>query len=260
MTLEQQLDQLARCLGADPVTGNLHDKFQYYRGLVNRRPVQPVSAAYLELEAAVLTTYRQDHPIVCWEDGQPVPEQPAIRLIQADLTRVSADAIVNPANSQLLGCFQPCHDCLDNQIHSYAGIRLRHACAEWKADQCKRHLSVGEAMMTPGFHLPARAVIHTVGPQIQKLPVSAMMRDLLAKGYRQVLSLAEQEGLITIAIPCIATGEFGFPLGEATQIAVTTVVEYLAAHKSPLRVLFTVWTQAQYQAYQAAFAQLKGGS
>jgi len=244
----QELDALIRHLGASPEPGTDEEKFRQYRGLVNQRLPYPVSQDYLDLESRFLAAWRQQEPIYHLADCQKTAH-PSLYLWQGDITRLAVDAIVNAANSAMLGCFEPNHYCIDNQIHTFAGVGLRLACADLKKARGGKPLPVGQALMTSGFNLPAKQVIHTVGPRIHHLPVSPMMQDLLKKAYRACLACADQAGLATIAFCCISTGEFSYPIEEATPIAIETVSAYLAETGSKLKVIFNVWTDSQYQLY-----------
>ena len=156
---------------------------------------------------------------------QPVPSDPRIILWQGDITRLDADAIVNAANSQLLGCFRPGHNCIDNVIHSAAGLQLREECAEIMRRQGHEE-PTGQAKITGGYNLPAKYVLHTVGPIIMER-VTEEDCELLASCYRSCLKLAEENSLKSVAFCCISTGVFRFPKEEAARIAVSTVRESL---------------------------------
>ena len=172
-----------------------------------------------------------------------------IKIISGDITRFDGDAIVNAANSQLLGCFEPNHNCIDNIIHTKAGVQLRLACAELIESQGKQE-GVGKAKITDAYNLPANYVIHTVGPQIRKTPVSRMNRDLLARCYRNCLEIADKHQLKSIAFCCISTGVFGFPQAEASRIAIDTVLNYKQTHQSGIKVIFNVFTDIDAKLYK----------
>jgi len=160
------------------------------------------------------------------------------------------DAIVNAANSQLLGCFVPCHGCIDNVIHSAAGIQLRNECAEIMAAQGHEE-PTGKAKITKGYNLPARHVIHTVGP-IVGMSVTEKQKEQLRSCYLNCLKLAEKSGLKSIAFCCISTGEFHFPNKLAAQIAVETVDRYLSGSKLE-RVVFNVFKNEDLNVYKKIF-------
>ena len=154
---------------------------------------------------------------------------------------------MNAANSALLGCFVPCHGCIDNAIHSAAGLRLRLACAALMERQGHEE-KTGSAKITPGFNLPARYVLHTVGPIVNG-PLTERHCRQLESCYQSCLQLAEEQGLDSVAFCCISTGEFGFPQREAAQIAVRTVREFVKEH-SGMRVIFNVFKDADLRLYQ----------
>lgn len=170
---------------------------------------------------------------------------------QGDITTLKIDAIVNAANSRFLGCMQANHDCIDNIIHTKAGVQVRLDCAEIIRQQ-GRNEGVGKAKKTRGYNLPAKYIIHTVGPQIRRLPVSKMNQDLLAKCYLSCLKLADQHSLNHVAFCCISTGVFAFPQDEAAEIAVRTVESYLKETNSTLKVVFNVFTDKDLQLYKEA--------
>ncbi|NQH36086.1 protein-ADP-ribose hydrolase [Streptococcus suis] len=173
--------------------------------------------------------------------------EPQIYLWQGDITSLEVDAIVNAANSQLLGCFVPHHRCIDNAIHSQAGLQLRLAC--YQLMKAQGHLeATGQAKITPAYNLPANYVIHTVGPIIQT-EVGPQDEELLASSYRKSLELAVEKGLTSIAFCCISTGEFRFPQKLAAEIAVRTVRNFIKEH-SEINVIFNVFKDEDREIYQ----------
>ena len=263
MTLAQDLDYLLQELRVEEVPMAMEAKWRLLRGTLNRRIPLPVSADFIEVQDRVLAQWRQEEPIATLADCT-ATDTAGIWLWQGDITRLQVDAIVNAANSVMLGCFEPNHHCIDNQIHTFAGVQLRLACAEIKKSRQGRPLKVGEAVITQAYNLPSRHIIHTVGPRIQvrdtaqPLKVSAMMQDLLAKCYVECLQLAEQNGCHTLAFCGISTGEFRFPADLACQIAVATVQNYLAQRASDLQVIFVTYSEHDTQLYRQAL--LKGES
>lgn len=219
---------------------------QFLRGLMNTRPAQEISQEFLQVQDDYLEKLYQDRQTVQLADLKEV--QPDLYLYQGDITLLAVDAIVNAANSDLLGCFIPNHNCIDNIIHSYAGIQLRLACHELMEAQGHKE-PVGKAKITPAYNLPAQYVIHTVGPYIPGDRVSRMQADLLASSYQESLSLADEKGLSEIAFCCISTGEFRFPNDLAGEIAVQTVKDYKAKTQSPIQVIFNVFKDEDYEIY-----------
>lgn len=220
------------------------------RSLMNVRPPKPVPPKLLRLQDLFLSEEREEKGIVHADALPASVKDSRICLFQGDITRLDADAIVNAANSELLGCFFPCHGCIDNAIHSAAGMELREACAEIMRRQGHEE-PAGQAKITPGFCLPAKHVIHTVGPIICG-PLTEDDEELLASCYRSCLECAGENGLRSIAFCCISTGEFHFPNERAAEIAVNTVEEYLDAHEgtSVRRVIFNVFKDLDRDIYR----------
>ena len=216
------------------------------RSLMNVRPPEPIGAdflavqdEYLRAELAKRRTVRPDE----------LPEaEPGIRLYQGDITALGADAIVNAANSGLTGCYIPCHGCIDNAIHSAAGVQLRLECAALMAEQGHEE-PPGGAKITKAYNLPAKYVLHTVGPIVRGAPT---LRDceLLESCYRSCLELAEEHELKSVAFCCISTGEFCFPNRPAAEIAVNTVREYLSGRGGNMEVIFNVFKDKDYEIYR----------
>ncbi len=158
-------------------------------------------------------------------------------------------AIVNAANAQMLGCFYPNHKCIDNCIHTFAGIQLRKACKDIMMKQGHEE-EIGKAKMTSAYNLPSEYVIHTVGPIIYGA-VTRKDERLLASCYRSCLTLAEEHGVDSIAFCCISTGEFHYPNAQAAEVAVQTVRDYKAETGSKIDVLFNVFKDIDLEIYSA---------
>lgn len=203
------------------------------RSLCNVRPPRPVSSEFLEVQDAYLQEETRRKGIVRPEDTREMRK--GIRLWQGDITRLAADAIVNAANSQMLGCFVPCHGCIDNAIHTAAGLQLRLECARIMGQQ-GREEPTGRAKITKAYNLPCRYVLHTVGPIIYG-SVTAEDRQLLASCYRSCLELAKRYDLENVAFCCISTGEFRFPNELAAEIAVSTAEEFLREEEGRMEVI-----------------------
>ena len=197
------------------------EKRRLLRSLINVRPPIPASSEFLTVQDAYLQERLAERGVTRIEDLSPV--RPGIYLWQGDITTLAADAIVNAANSQMLGCFVPCHGCIDNAIHTYAGVQLRTECASIMAGQEAE--PTGSAKITKAYNLPCRYVLHTVGPIIYG-SVTETDRKLLADCYRSCLELASAYGLRSVAFCCISTGEFHFPNRLAAEIAIKTVGEW----------------------------------
>lgn len=220
--------------------------FEMFRGLANERPAAPVSDDFIEIQDAFLKRYNAEG-VTDVESLTSVADN--LYLWQGDITTLKADAIVNAANPDMLGCFIPNHDCIDNIIHTKAGAGLRLECREIMEAQGRKE-AVGRAKITSGYNLPADHVVHTVGPYVRGGKVSAMKEDLLKKCYTSCLKLADGKGLSNIAFCSISTGVFGFPKEAAAKIAVDTVKEYLRNTKSELKVIFNVFDDEDLKIYR----------
>ena len=216
------------------------------RSLMNVRMPAPVSDEYVEIEGEYLKEETAAKGITRLANLTPVEK--GIYLWQGDITTLECDAIVNAANSQMLGCFQPLHNCIDNCIHTYAGLRLRNKCAEIMESQGHEE-PTGEAKITPAYALPCKQVIHTVGPIVNG-HLTAKHEELLASCYKSCLALADENGLGSIAFCCISTGVFGFPRDRAAEIAIRTVREYKANIHSKIEVIFNVFKDEDYTIYR----------
>ena len=218
------------------------------RALMNVREPRPLSAEFLRLQDELLKAERDQRGTV---DAMMIPAasaDPRLALWQGDITRLVVDAIVNAANSRLLGCFIPCHRCIDNAIHSAAGLQLRAACAALMEEQGHPE-ETGTAQITEGYNLPARHVIHTVGPIVSGA-LTDRHRAQLASCYRSCLSLAAEHGLRSIEFCCISTGEFHFPNAAAAEIAVREVRDFLTRDTSIERVVFNVFKDEDQHIYE----------
>lgn len=218
------------------------------RSLMNVRPPMPLDREFLVLQDALLSAEREEKGVVDSDLLPPCVSDTRLVLWQGDITRLRADAIVNAANSALLGCFHPCHGCIDNAIHSAAGLQLRDECHAIMTAQ-GRPEATGQAKLTSGYNLPAKYVLHTVGPIVHGRLTPQDRRDL-AGCYRSCLELAAEHHLKSLAFCCISTGEFHFPNQDAAQIAVKTVTEFLQRSTSIQRVIFNVFKDIDAQLYQ----------
>lgn len=216
------------------------------RSLLNLRMPQPVSKTFLEIQDAYLREETARKGITDFQNLSPVREN--IYLWQGDITTLCCDAIVNAANSRLLGCFGPCHACIDNEIHTFAGVQLRLACAALMKRQ-GREEPAGGAKLTPAFNLPCKYVLHTVGPVITD-EVTPKEEALLASCYRSCLELAVQNDIKSIAFCCISTGEFHFPQLRAAEIAIHTVTEFIRRYCGGIKVIFNVFKDSDFELYR----------
>lgn len=219
---------------------------QLLRGLMNIRAPQRTDAEFLETQDAYLQGETAAKGIT--DIAGLTPIQPGLYLWQGDITTLKCDAIVNAANSGMTGCYIPNHRCIDNAIHTYAGVELRLACAELMEQQGHPE-PTGQAKITPAFNLPCRYVLHTVGPIIDGR-VTKEDKELLASCYRSCLELAAENGLESVAFCCISTGEFHFPNDLAAEIAVRTVKEFLKKQTSVKKVIFNVFKDLDKAIYE----------
>jgi len=194
------------------------------RALMNVWIPKPIDTVFLAAQDTELQMQRE-------EKGVAAPFGEGLQIWQGDITRLKVDAIVNAANTRALGCWLPLHNCIDNCIHSAAGIQLRKECADIMQG---RLLDTGDAIITQGYNLPAKHVIHTVGPIIEDGWPTKQQKEQLSQCYRSCLDLAEKHQLQSIAFCCISTGVFHFPNELAAEIAVKTVKEY------PIHLLKTI--------------------
>ena len=219
---------------------------QLLRGLMNIRAPQRIGADFLKMQDAYLQGETTAKGITDIADLTPI--QPGLYLWQGDITTLKCDAIVNAANSGMTGCYIPNHRCIDNAIHTYAGVELRLTCAELMERQGYPE-PTGQAKITLAFNLPCKYVLHTVGPIINGR-VTKEDEELLASCYRSCLELAAENGLESVAFCCISTGEFHFPNDLAAEIAVATVKEFLKKQTSVKKVIFNVFKNLDKAVYE----------
>lgn len=218
------------------------------RSLMNVRPPMPLKREFLAMQDDLLSAERDSKGVV---DGTALPavnSHPRIAVWKGDITRLKVDAIMDADNSALLGCFCPCHGCIDNAIHSAAGLQLRDECNQIMQAQGHPEPN-GRAKLTKGYNLPARFVLHTVGPIVQGR-VTSRDREELAFCYRSCLELAAEHGLESVAFCCISTGEFHFPNQQAAEIAVETVTGFLKQDISIKKVIFNVFKDIDETIYR----------
>lgn len=216
------------------------------RSLFNIRMPLPVSDDFIAVQDEYLREETRRKGITDIEDLEPV--QPDIYLWQGDITTIACDAVVNAANSEMLGCFCPCHGCIDNAIHTFAGIKLRLKCAEIMKNQGHTE-ETGKAKITPAYNLPCKYVLHTVGP-IVRGRLTRQNCDLLASCYRSCLELADRNEIKSVAFCCISTGEFRFPNDKAAEIAIKSVNDFKKRTNSKIKVVFNVFKDNDYEIYR----------
>ena len=242
---------------------NQEGKQRLLRSLMNVRLPRPMAERTLLIQDAYLQERAEERGIVRLDEIPAIRESLGSRrafadmlsLWQGDITCLAVDAIVNAANSQMLGCFQPCHGCIDNCIHTYAGIQLRAECyrqMQALRSRCGQDYEQPTAvpMLTDGYNLPAGKVIHIVGPIVYDGLTPELERDL-ADCYGNTLDLCAENGLKSVAFCCISTGVFRFPQEEASEIAIQAVTEWLSAHPGQMdRVIFNVFSDRDRCIYE----------
>lgn len=219
---------------------------QLLRGLMNIRMPRRIGADFLKMQDEYLQSETVAKGITDIADLTPI--QQGLYIWQGDITTLKCDAIVNAANSGMTGCYIPNHRCIDNAIHTFAGVELRLACEEMMEQQGHPE-PTGQAKITPAFNLPCRYVLHTVGPIIGGR-VTKEDKELLASCYRSCLELAAENGLESVAFCCISTGEFHFPNEQAAQIAVETVKQFMNRKTSVKKVIFNVFKDLDKAIYE----------
>lgn len=253
MTQEQRVDFMIRYLLNErkayrdiTLPSGFAEKRRLLRSLMNVRPPLPISEDFLNVQDAYLEERLIERGVVRLKELTPV--RSGLYLWQGDITTLVADAIVNAANSQMLGCFAPCHSCIDNSIHTYAGIQLRLECARIMAGQ-EGPEPTGKAKITKAYHLPCHYVLHTVGPIIDGAVTKADC-ELLSSCYRSCLELASANDLHSVAFCCISTGEFHFPNALAAEIAIQTVQTWQQQNPDKIEVIFNVFKDSDYAIYK----------
>lgn len=217
------------------------------RSLMNVRLPKPISEEFLKIQDEYLKERNQERGITDIADLQPVTSDQRLYIWQGDITTLKCDAIVNACNSQMLGCFSPMHACIDNFIHTYAGIELRLEMHQVMTKQGHEE-ATGQAKITPGYNLPASYILHTVGPIIQ-WNVTKEDEALLASCYKECLKLSANTGVESITFCCLSTGVFHFPQQRAAEIAVETVKDYLDKDSRIKKVIFNVFKDEDLEIY-----------
>jgi len=243
MNKTEQLNFLIRFLSPQTeIPQTIDDKWRLFRSLVNAREPSPIARTkgpndFLDIQNNLLQSMIEEKGITDVNNLKPMRNN--LYLWRGDITTLKIGAIVNAANSAMLGCFIPCHACIDNAIHTFSGVQLRLECANIMQKQGHAE-PAGTAKITPAFNLPCDYILHTVGPIIRDT-VRNEDKKLLAGCYRSCLSLAEEHKIESVAFCCISTGEFHYPNEEAAQVAVNTVSDFLKTNKYIKKVVFNVF-------------------
>lgn len=228
------------------VPDDIQEQKDMLRSLMNVRMPKDIDEEFLAVQDAYLQQVQEEKGVVTLEDMEEL--QPGLYIWKGDITRLQVGAIVNAANSGMTGCYQPCHNCIDNCIHTYAGIQLRNYCDNMMRQQGYEE-STGQAKITLAFNLPCDYVIHTVGPIVQGW-LTGKHERLLSSCYESCLRTAEEHGVKSIAFCCISTGVFMFPNEKAAQIAVQTVREFMEKTNSGIQVIFNVFKEEDERIYR----------
>ena len=244
--IKELLSEQSRYKDIEIPTGAQEQK-DLLRSLMNVRMPAPLSDEYVQIESEYLRAETEAKGITRLSDLTPIDGD--LYLWQGDITTLECDAIVNAANSQMLGCFRPLHNCEDNCVHSAAGLRLRNFCNDIMEKQGYEE-PTGQAKITPAFNLPSKYVLHTVGPIVNGSLTDKHCK-LLASCYTSCLKLADENDCESIAFCCISTGVFGFPQLEAAKIAIQTVRDYKKQTGSPIKIIFNVFKDEDLAIYRA---------
>lgn len=223
-----------------------------FRALVNMREPWRADTDLLAAQDELLQGMIEEAGITTVDEATPSPLDPRLRLWKGDITTLTADAIVNAANSGMTGCWAPLHYCIDNAIHTFAGMQLRYECARIMIEQGHEE-PTGKAKITPAYNLPAKHVIHTVGP-IANGALNDELREQLASSYRSCLEASVEAGDTSVAFCCISTGVFGFPAKDAARIAVDTTRAWLDNRESTGKeipvIVFNVFLDSDEDIYK----------
>lgn len=274
MTQKERLDYLVEEFKADSAQyrdletpADTEGKKRLLRSLMNIRMPHPMEDRVLEIQNEYLCERIRENGIVTLSDIPTISDQGSshafadrLSIWQGDITRLAVDAVVNAANAQMLGCFQPCHSCIDNCIHTFAGVQLRAECARQMNTLRIRYgrnyeQPTAVPMLTDGYNLPARKVVHIVGPVVYDRLTPELEKDL-ADCYRNTLDLCAENGLRSVAFCCISTGVFHFPANRAAEIAIGTVTEWLRKNGEIMdRVIFNVFNDKDKGYYEQLLHQ-----
>ena len=259
-TQKERLDYLVEEFKADSdeykdlnIPDNLEEKRRILRSLMNIRMPKEISSEILKVQDEYLSERAVEKGVVNLSDIPVIRE--GLSIWQGDITRLSVDAIVNAANSQMLGCFVPMHTCIDNCIHTFAGVQLRAECNRQMNELCIRYgrdyeQPTAVPMLTDAYNLPAKKVVHIVGPIVQYKLTPGLEKDL-ADCYKNTLDMCADNGLKSVAFCCISTGVFHFPNKRAAELAVETVSEWLRGNPGKVeRVIFNVFKDEDKTIYE----------
>jgi O-acetyl-ADP-ribose deacetylase (regulator of RNase III) len=230
----------------EAIPKNHDEKWRLFRALVNVRKPNPISGDFLIAQDELLQSLIAEKGITDIDDLHPVRDR--LYLWRGDISALRIGAIVNAANSGMLGCFVPQHACIDNAIHTFSGVQLRIECAAIMEKQGHQE-PTGQAKITKAYNLPSDYILHTVGPIVDRL-LTDEHRRLLASCYHSCLALADENQIESVAFCCISTGEFRFPNEEAAQIAIAEVLDYVQSDGGVKRIVFNVFKEMDERIYE----------
>ena len=234
------------------IPANVEEQKRLLRSLMNVRLPKPISEDFLKIQDEYLKERNRERGITDIANLKSVASDSRLFIWQGDITTLKCDAIVNACNSQMLGCFSPMHACIDNFIHTYAGIQLRNYCQKMMDEQGFEE-PAGQVKITPAFNLNCDYVIHTVGPIVQG-KLTKDHEKLLASCYESCMKVADENNVKSIAFCCISTGVFCFPNDRAAQIAVNTVKKYKEETGSKIKIIFNVFKDLDKEIYEGLLA------
>ncbi len=232
-----------------PASSSTEELWDFFRACVNTRPPMQASEAFLADQDELLRGMIGEAGIATLQNATQSTVDERLFLWRGDITALEVDAIVNAANSQMLGCWVPGHFCIDNAIHTFAGVQLRYECNEIMQAQGHEE-PTAQAKITQAWNLPSKRIIHTVGPIAMGSPTELHAAQL-AQCYEKCLDAAASENLHSIAFCGISTGVFGFPADKASKIAVRTVRDWLDKHPDAnMQVIFNVFSKSNELLYR----------
>lgn len=249
--IRKLLNEKPECANTN-IPSDITEQRELLRSLMNVRMPKEISEEFIDIQNKYLQQLNEKRGIVTIDQMDQLEK--GIFLWKGDITKLKVGAIVNAANSGMTGCYQPCHNCIDNCIHTYAGIQLRNYCDEIIRKQGHEE-PTGSAKITPAFNLPCDYVIHTVGPII-KWKLNEFQEEQLRSCYESCLKIAEKNNVESIAFCCISTGVFGFPNDKAAEIAIDTVRQYRKKANMKMQVIFNVFKEEDEQLYRHLFSEI----
>lgn len=227
--------------------------FNLFRALMNVTMPNNLSDQFYEIQDQILQEELSKKEIV---DVNTLfkNEKQRLTVYQGDITLLNVDAIVNACNEKLLGCFSPLHMCVDNAIHSFAGLQVRRDLIPLMKKQNNFEAN-GKVKVTKGYNLPSKYIFHTVGPKCL-LTITKQNETDLKNCYLSCLNEAKKLNLNSIAFSSISTGVYGYPIESASLIAIKTTIDFLNENKDlNLKVIFDVFSNGDYDVYSKTLSR-----